>query len=155
VFLAQSCQKNNRMEINLEALESLLYPLEYQLDSSQEKPFFWKKINQNDLRSPYAFSVVLVTLDNYTVIIEGLNEPRIKRAIKAGLIEITSPEELDQLKEVVFESTLENSHKLKSILPFLEQQLQILEAEPIHTKTYKEALANIELLVDAANEVEW
>jgi len=89
------------------------------------------------------------------VLIEGLNEPRIKRAIKAGLIEITSPEELDQLKEVVFESTLENSHKLKSILPFLEQQLQILEAEPIHTKTYKEALANIELLVDAANEVEW
>lgn len=143
------------MEINLNKLHNLLQPLGYQLDKSQDKPFFWKKIKQNDLRSAYAFSVVLITLDNYTVVIEGLNEPRIKRAINAGLIEITTPEELDQLKEVVFESTLENSHKLESILPFLEEQLQTIEQEPIHTKTYKKALDNIELLVEAANEVEW
>lgn len=142
-------------KITFTYLQQLLEPLGYQLDATQDKPIFWKKVNQNDLRSPYALSVVWIILDNYTLIIEGLNEPRLKRAIKAGLIEITTPEEFEQLKEVVFESMLDDSQKLETILPFFHQQLETLEAEPIHTDTYKAALANIELLVEAANEVEW
>ncbi len=141
--------------IVLDNLKKWLLPLGYQLDKSEEKPVFWKKIKQNDLRSAYAFSIVWVTLDDYALCIEGMNEARIARAVKAGLIAITSPEEFDQLKEIVFESTLESSEKLQTILPFLEQQLEAIQNYPIYEKEYKKALANIELLVDAATEVTW
>ena len=142
-------------DITLNILKELLLPLGYQFDASQEKPTFWKRIKQNDLRSAYAFSIVIVTLDEFTVFIQGLNEPCIKRAIDAGIITISSPEEFEELEEVLLESTLDNLPKLKTILPFLEQQLATIENFPIYTKEYKKALSNIELLVDAANEVEW
>ena len=112
-------------------------------------------MQQNDLRSPYAFSLIMVTLDAFTICIEGLNEPRLKRAINAGLIEINSPEDVEALKEIVFETTLDSQERLKTVLPFFEQQLTTIEQEPIYTDAYKKALANIELLVDAANEVEY
>lgn len=136
-------------------LEQLLFPLGYQQDLTQEKPIFWKRIKHKDIRSPYAFSLVIVTLDEFAVCIEGLNEPRLKRAIDAGIIEINSPEEVEALKEIVFEATLENESRLKTVLPFFEEQLQVLENEPVYSKVYKRALANIELLVEAANEVEF
>lgn len=139
----------------LEQLEELLAPFGYQKDLTQGTPLFWKKVKQNDLRSPYAFSLIMITLDTFTICIEGLNEPRLKRAINAGLIEINSPEDVEALKEIVFETTLDNQERLKTVLPFFEQQLKVIESEPIYSDVYKKALANIELLVDAANEVEY
>lgn len=143
------------IEETLEQLEGLLSPFGYQKDLTQDTPLFWKKVQQNDLRSPYAFSLIMITLDTFTICIEGLNEPRLKRAINAGLIEINSPEDVEALKEIVFETTLDNQERLKTVLPFFEQQLQTIETEPIYTDNYKKALANIELLVEAANEVEY
>ncbi|WMX14041.1 MULTISPECIES: hypothetical protein [unclassified Aureispira] len=143
------------VELGINKLEQLLFPLGYKQDLSQSKPIFWKKINQNDLRSPYAFSLVIITLDEFTVFIEGLNEPRLKRAIDAGIIEINSPEDVEALKEIVFETTLDNQQKLETVLPFFEEQLNVIETEPIYSKVYKRALANIELLIEAANEVEY
>jgi hypothetical protein len=87
--------------------------------------------------------------------VEGLNEPRLKRAINAGLIEINSQEDVEALKEIVFETTLDNQTRLKTVLPFFEQQLLVIQEEPIYSEAYKKALANIELLVEAANEVEY
>ncbi|BDS13219.1 hypothetical protein [Aureispira anguillae] len=143
------------VDLGINKLEQLLFPLGYQQDLTQSKPIFWKRIHQNDLRSPYAFSLVIVTLDEFTVFIEGLNEPRLKRAIDAGIIEINSPEDVEALKEIVFETTLDNQQKLETVLPFFEEQLNTIESEPIYTKAYKRALANIELLIEAANEVEY
>lgn len=142
-------------EETLQQLELLLIPLGYHKDLSQGTPLFWKKVKQNDLRSPYAFSLIMITLDAFTICIEGLNEPRLKRAINAGLIEINSPEDVEALKEIIFETTLDTQERLKIVLPFLEQQLNTIEQEPIYTDTYKKALSNIELLVEAANEVEY
>jgi hypothetical protein len=144
-----------KVDLDIVQLEQLLFPLGYKQDLSQEKTIFWKKVKQNDLRSPYAFSLVIVTLDVFTVCIEGLNEPRLKRAIDAGIIEINSPEDVEALKEVVFETTLDNERKLETVLPFFEEQLKVIEKDPIYTDDYKRALANIELLIEAANEVEF
>lgn len=143
------------VEEALQQLEPLLVPFGYQKDLTQGTPIFWKKVQQNDLRSPYAFSLIMITLDAFTIYIEGLNEPRLKRAINAGLIEINSPEDVEALKEVVFETTLDNQERLRTVLPFFEQQLDTIEQEPIYTDEYKKALSNIELLVEAANEVEY
>lgn len=134
-------------------LSNLLTPHGYELDSSQERPFFWKAIQQNDLRSPYAFSLVLVTLFAHTVVVEGLNEPRLKRAIRAGIITIESEADVDALKELIFETSLDLLHKLEHVIPFLEQQLAIIETQAIATDEYKRALANIKLLIDAAESL--
>jgi hypothetical protein len=136
-------------------LKTSLEPYAYQFDDSQEHPFFWKQVKQNDLRSEFAFSLVLITILDHTITIEGLNEPRLRRAIQAGLIEVQSAEDLDSLKELVFEVDLDEMEKLQTILPFFEQQIAVLENQPIHTAEYKRALANIALLVEAANNVEW
>ena len=143
------------VDLDINRLGQLLFPLGYKQDLSQAKPIFWKNIGQNDLRSPYAFSLVIVTLDEFTVFIEGLNEPRLKRAIEAGIIEINSPEDVEALKEIVFETTLDNQQKLEIVLPFFEEQLSAIEAESIHSDDYKRALANIELLIEAANVIEY
>jgi hypothetical protein len=143
------------VEESLQQLEPLLEPFGYQKDLTQGSPIFWKKVRQNDLRSPYAFSLVMITIDAFTVCVEGLNEPRLKRAINAGLIEINSQEDVEALKEIVFETTLDNQTRLKTVLPFFEQQLLVIQEEPIYSEAYKKALANIELLVEAANEVEY
>lgn len=140
--------------IDLDLLNELLLPLGYELDESQENTVFWKQIKQNDTRSAYAFSLVMATLDNFTLRIEGLNEPRLRKAIRAGIIEIKNEEDVEALKEVVFESTLDRPSRLKTILPFFEKQLNTISSEPIHTDSYRTALDNIELLVDAANSIE-
>lgn len=140
---------------NLDDLKTFLDPFGYEQDLTQDKPLFWKRIRQNDLRSPYAFSLVLITLDAHTIYVEGLNEPRIKRAINAGIIEINAPEELEALKEIVLETTLDNKKRLHTVFAFFEQQLKTIENDPIYTDAYKKALSNIELLVEAANEVEY
>lgn len=139
--------------INLDYLKELLLPLDYQLDTSKDYPVFWKTINHNDLRTAYAFSLVVVNLMQYSVSIEGLNEPRVNRAIRAGLIEIKSTEEVDQLREVVFETDLGTPKKLEAILPFFETQLEIISTEAIYTDAYKKSISNIKLLVEAANNI--
>jgi hypothetical protein len=143
------------VDLGINKLEEILMPFGYKQDLTQSIPVFWKNIQQNDLRSPYAFSLVIITLEKFTVCIEGLNEPRLKRAISAGIIEINSPEDVDALKEIVFETTLDNYKKIESVLPFFEEQLSVIGNEPIYTKSYKKALGNIELLIEAANEVEY
>lgn len=142
-------------ELTLDTLQQLLQPFGYQQDQTQEKSLFWKRVQQRDLRSPYAFSLVLITLDALTIYVEGINEPRIKRAINAGLIEINAPEDLEALKEIVFEATLDQTERLETVLKFLDQQLTTIEQEPVDTPAYETALSNIELLVEAANEVEY
>lgn len=135
-------------------VENIIKEYGYQFDATQEKPFFYRHIAQNDLRSPYAFSVVLITFGNYTVTIEGLNEPRLKRAVRAGLIEINGMEDIDALKELVYEADYDQLEKLKVVFPFFENQLAIIANEPIHTDNYKRALSNIQLLVEAAEQIE-
>ncbi len=136
-------------------LQQQLNPYAYQFDDSQERSFFWKQIPQNDLRSPFAFSLVLITILDHTITIEGLNEPRLRRAIQAGLIEIQSAEDLDGLKELVFEADIDALERLQTVLPFFEEQISIIGSQPIHTEAYKRALSNIALLVEASNEVSW
>ncbi len=153
-----SAKNSMKQELSLSQevsyVESLVAPYGYQLDTSGERIFFWRAIEQNDLRSPYAFSLVLITFWDHTITIEGLNEPRLKRAIRAGLIEVNTEEEVDALKELVFEADYDNLKKLQVVLPFFEQQLATIERDAIHTPEYKRALANIQLLVEAAAQIE-
>lgn len=142
------------LKTELSGLEKLFLPYGYQLDTTQDIPFFWKTIAQNDLRSPYAFSLVLITMRSHTVTIEGLNEPRLKRAIRAGLIEINTEEDVDALKELVFEATYDDLNRLQTVLPFFETQLTTIQEQPIYSEDYKRALGNIALLVEAAAELE-
>jgi hypothetical protein len=144
----------NSVEL-IDFLKSQLNPYHYQFDESQERSFFWKQIKQNDLRSQYAFSLVLITILDHSITIEGLNEPRLRRAIQAGLIEIESAEDLDELKELVFEADLDELERLQAVLPFFEEQLSIIASQPIHSESYKRALSNIELQVEASNDVRW
>lgn len=138
----------------IDIVQALLQPYGYQLDTSQVRPFFWKNIPQNDLRSPLAFSLVLVTFWDYTLTIQGLNEPRLQRAISAGLIEIESEEQMEELKELVFETDYDSLKKLEVVLPFFEAQLATISSQPIHTDDYRRALANINLLIEAAAQIE-
>lgn len=140
--------------IDFEYLKKLLVPRGYKLDSSLEFPVFWKRIGQNDTRSKYAFSIVTATMHSHSLRIEGLNEPRLQNEIKAGKVTIETDEDIEKLKEVVFETTLDTRGKLEVILEFFEQQVAIIGSEPIYTDSYKAALNNIKLIVDAANQVE-
>jgi len=138
---------------NIKYLRTTLQPLGYQLDLSQEKPIFWKNIPHQDLQHRYAFSLVMVTLDHHTYLIEGLNEPLLRRAIRAGVIEVSSEEDVDALKDIVFEGVFEDRKRLERILDFFERQLDTLTQYPIESDEYKKALSNIALLVEAANDI--
>lgn len=140
--------------VNLPYLKDLLFPIGYKLDDSKEYPIFWKQITQNDLRSKYAFSIVTATLHSHSLRIEGLNEPRLIREIKAGHIELEKPEDIDNLREVLFETTIDDVGRLVPVLTFLEQQLAIVGNTPIYAPEYKQALKNIEMMVHAANQVD-
>ena len=140
--------------INITFLKAELYPRGYRLDRSREFPVFWKRIEQNDTRSKFAFSVVTVTLHSHSLRIEGLNETRLMREIKAGKITIEKEEDINNHMETIFETTLDTFGKMKIILDFFEKQIQIIADQPIFTDEYKEALRNIELIVDAANQVD-
>ncbi len=142
------------MSIHLAYLKELLFPLGYKLDLEKEYPVFWKQIDQNDLRSQYAFSVITATLHSHSLRLEGLNEPRLIRAIKAGQVQIEKIEDLENLREVLFETTLDDIGNLEALLSFLELQLQVISSQPIYSDEYKTALKNIELIVQAANEVD-
>ncbi len=140
--------------IDLAFLINELQPRGFYLDRSREFPFFWKRINQNDTRNKFAFSVVTVTLHSHSLRIEGLNETRLVREIKAGKIILEKEEDIDKYKETIFETTLDTVGRMRPILDFFEKQTQIIAKEPIFSEEYKEALKNIELIVDAANQVD-
>lgn len=143
-----------KSEITLDYLKKVLYGFDYKLDSSGEFTIFWKRINQNDTRSRFAFSIVTATLHSHSLRIEGLNEARLKNEIKAGKIIIEKDEDIEKYKQVIFETTLDSRGKLETILNFFEQQIKIIGTDPIYTDNYKIALNNIELIVDAANQVD-
>lgn len=140
--------------IDIAYLQKYLFALGYRLDGSQANPIFWKKIQHSDLKNALAFSLVMVVLDKHSLRIEGLNEPRLQRAIRQGLIEVNSQEEVEALKEVVFEATFDQRKQLEVVMPFFEQQLAVIAQEPVGSDAYKKAIDNIALLVDAANEIE-
>jgi hypothetical protein len=54
----------------------------------------------------------------------------------------------------VFETTLDSTDRFDKILNFFELQLHILEDMPNYSEEYKNALDNIELLVEMANKAE-
>ena len=140
--------------INLKYLQQLLFPLGYKLDDTQEFPVFWKQITQNDLRSKYAFSVVMATLHSHSFRIEGMNEPKFIRAVKAGQITLEKPEDIENHREVLFEAMIDDTGRLEPVLTFLEQQLAVVGSMPIHAPEYKEDLQNIEMIVKAANQID-
>jgi len=143
-----------KSEITLDYLKKILYGFDYKLDSSGEFTIFWKRINQNDTRIRFDFSIVTATLHSHSLRIEGLNEARLKNEIKAGKIIIEKDEDIEKYKQVIFETTLDSRGKLETILNFFEQQIKIIGTDPIYTDNYKIALNNIELIVDAANQVD-
>lgn len=138
-------------KITFEYLSNLFFPKGFKIDSSSEFPVFWKRIKQNDTRSKFAFSVVTATMHSHSFRLEGLNESRLRNEIKAGKIVLESDEDIEKYKETVFETTLDSIGRLEIILDFFEQQLTVIENEPIYTDNYKKAIKNIELLVEAAN----
>jgi hypothetical protein len=141
-------------QISLSYLEGLLFPLGFKLDRAQEYPIFWRKVKQNDSRSPYAFSILTATLHEYSFRLEGLNEPRFIKLLRAGKIQIEKEEDIEDYREVLFEATLEDSGRLEPTLNFLLDQIALIEQHPIHTDEYATALKNIKLIVDAANQLD-
>ncbi len=140
--------------ISPEYLKTILLPRGYKLDSSGEFPIYWKRIDQNDTRSKYAFSIVTATMHSHSLRIEGLNEPRLNNEIKAGKIVLEKEEDIENHKEVIFETTLDSRGKFEVILEFFEKQIAVIGTEPIYTDLYKSALRNIQLIVEAANQVD-
>ena len=83
-----------------------------------------------------------------------MNEPKFIRAVKAGQITLEKPEDIENHREVLFEAMVDDVGRLEPVLAFLEQQLTVVDAMPIHAPEYKEALKNIEMMVKAANQID-
>jgi hypothetical protein len=138
--------------ITLEYLNQLLPNHGYIRSEEDAFPIFWKKIQHKNHRDKYAFTLIIITLDTYTVTIEGMNEMLIRRAVDAGAIEIPDLETLDLLRDVVYDGTIDTSTKsFETIFNFFETQLTALQTEPTESDAHEAALVNINLLVDAAN----
>lgn len=140
--------------ITLDYLKELLFPLGFKLDQEKEYPVFWKKVQQNDSRSAYAFSIITATLHAYSFRLEGLNEARFIKLLRAGKIKIEKEEDIEDYREVLFEATLEDIGRLEPTLIFLLDQIELIENQPIHADEYKAAIKNIKLIVDAANQID-
>ena len=136
--------------INLNYLKNSLLPLGYQLDEKGELPIFYNRVLHKNPNSIYAFTLIIVTLDKYTVTIEGLNEMLIHRAIKAKAIEVNSYEELDALREIIYDNTHEEVKQFNIMVNFFETQMKEVYAHPIKSDEHQKALANIQLMIEAA-----
>lgn len=136
--------------INLEYLKDKLLPKDFTLDMKGEVPVFYKRVVHRNGSSLYAFTLIMVTLDKYTVTIEGFNEILITRAVKADAISIDSYEELDALREIVYDDTHEDVKRFETMLAFFEQQMEIVINEPVKSDEHQKALENISLMVAAA-----
>lgn len=138
-----------------QALHQLFTEYQYQPYNKSQQSGYYKVINNKDIRSPFAFTIVAVVFDTYTLRIEGLNEPRIERAIQSGIITLKSKDELEQLWEVIYENTYDELDDLPKILDFFEMQLIALLSELKSSDRYKNALKHIELLVNKTNEMDF
>jgi hypothetical protein len=138
--------------ITLDYLQNKLPQYGYELQENDETIFFLKKVNHRNYRDKMAFSIIFVTLDDYAVTFEGLNEMLIRRAVNAGAIEIPDLEAFNTLKDIIYDTTTDTEIKaFETIFHFFEQQLVILETNNFEDKTYETAVDNLRLLVDAAN----
>lgn len=139
--------------ITLEYLNQKLPNYGYVLQENTDVPVFIKRVNHRNFREKMAFSVIFITLDKYTVTIEGMNEMLIRRAVDAGAIEIPDLETLNLLRDIVYDTTTDTSIKaFETIFHFFEQQVTELEKPHYGSDTYEVALKNMRLLVDAAND---
>ena len=140
--------------INLDYLKAKLLPHQYSAHDGEDTPIFFKRVKHGNPNDIHAFTLIIVTLDKYTVTIEGINEILINRAIKAGAITINEPEELDALREVIYDNVLEDVKRFETIFPFLEMQLAALEMHTMKSPEAIKAVDNLKLMVEAANAVE-
>ena len=144
------------MNNQFDTIDKLLKPFGFKdaADLSTEYPIFYRPFSIQHLGSPFAFTVLTVTLWPHSYILEGLNDFRLQRALRAGIIELESPEQLDEFKEVLFESTYDQYDKFVAILRFVIDQLFILEQEKRHTDAFKKALVDLEMVSTIAKQVE-
>lgn len=138
--------------ITLEYLQNKLPEYGYEFQENDEVTFFIKKVNHRNYRDKMAFSVIFITLDEYAVTFEGMNEMLIRRAVEAGAIEIPDLAAFNLLKDIIYDTTTDTEIKaFETIFHFFEQQLAVLETNDFEAKIYDTALTNLRLLVDAAN----
>ena len=136
--------------IDLKYLKNKLEAKGFVLETKGEIPMFFKRFIHKNGSSLYAFTLVMVSLDKYTVTVEGFNEVLISRAVKANAISVDTYEELDALREIVYDDTLEDVKRFETLFTFLETQLDIVVSEPVKSDEHQKALENISLMVDAA-----
>ena len=70
----------------------------------------------------------------------ALNEILISRAVKAKAIEINDYEQLDALKEIVYDDTLDEVKKFERMFNFFEEQLQEVLTQPVKSDEHKNAI---------------
>lgn len=139
--------------ITLDYLNNKLPQHGYTIQENTEIPVFIKKINHRNFREKMAFTVIFITLDTYTVTIEGMNEMLIRRAVDAGAIEIPDLETFNLLRDIIYDTTTDTSVKaFETIFHFFEQQVETIETSNFDSDEYETALKNMRLLVDAAND---
>ena len=140
--------------ITLAYLNDVLPDLGYTLqqDDAEGVTVFWKKIEHNNIKEKMAFTVVFITLDTYTITIEGMNEMLVRRAVESGAVELESLQTLILLRDVIYDTTLDTSIKdFETIFNFFETQLAYLPTTDFDSDEYELAIKNIRILVDAAN----
>jgi len=142
--------------IDAEQLRELLLPLGFieEQGTQEEALIFWRRLENRDLRSPFAFSHLRASLDQYVFRLEGWNQGRLKKAAKAELIVLETPEDLEPYKEIILEKDRNAGEQLPAFIGFFAQQLQALEEEKLSSPMYKAALKNLELMAQAANQVD-
>lgn len=139
--------------ITLDYLNKKLPDYGYVLQENTETPVFIKKVNHRNFRKKMAFTIIFITLDTYTVTIEGMNEMLIRRAVDSGAIEIPDMETFNLLRDIIYDATTDIDTKaFETIFHFFEQQLVELEKPFFGSDEYELALKNLRLLVDAAND---
>ena len=143
---------NNHIDIIRQLVEP--YGFQQNEELNEEPIFFSKRFSIQHLGSPFAFTILTITLTPHSYILEGLNEFRLQRALRAGLIELDDPEKLDELKEVLFEATYDQFDRCEAILGFVIGQLQTVEREKRHTDLFKKALVDLEMVSAMAKQVE-
>ena len=136
--------------IDIKYLKEKLEPKGFVLETAGEIPMFFKRFTHKNGSSLNAFTLVMVSLDKYTVTIEGFNEILISRAVKANAISIDTYEELDALREIVYDDTLESVKRFETLFAFFEMQLDIVVNQPVKSDEHQKALENIALMIDAA-----
>lgn len=134
-------------------LTTLLTTYEYKTYQDEGNPVFWKKVHHQNAFDKMAFTLIIVTIDTYTLTIEGMNEMLIRRAVEAGVISIDSIEMFDALRDIVYDNTLDSSPKdFEPIFIFFEQQLAALSQFERFSDEHQKALEHIRLLVISANQ---